>query len=117
MNDLSSMAQVKRKQWSNDDMVAAMNDVKETIYSAAKKHNVPRRTLDDRLKGRVSHGTNPGPKKVLTSEEEGALVAYLKHMASCGFPLTLTMTKAFAWAIAIRSGKAERFSDTGPSMH
>ena len=98
----------------------AMTDVREgklTAYAAAKRYNVPRRTLDDRIKGRVEHGTNPGPSTVLTSEEEASLVAYLLYMAQHGFPLTPTMTKAFAWAIAIRSGKGHRFSDVGPSMH
>ena len=114
------MSKVKRRQWSNENMLMAMNDVKEgklTAYTAAKKYNVPRRTLDDRLKGRVQHGTNPGPSTVLTKEEEANLVAYLLHTAQHGFPLTPTMTKTFAWAIAIRSGKGDRFSEVGPSMH
>lgn len=114
------MSKVKRRQWLNENMLMAMNDVKEgklTAYAAAKKYDVPRRTLDDRLKGRVQHGTNPGPLTVLTKEEEASLVAYLLHMAQHGFPLTPTMTKAFAWAIAIRYGKGDRFSEVGLSMH
>lgn len=114
------MSKVKRRQWLNENMLMAMNDVKEgklTAYAAAKKYDVPRRTLDDRLKGRVQHGTNPGPLTVLTKEEEASLVAYLLHMAQHGFPLTPTMTKAFAWAIAICYGKGDRFSEVGLSMH
>ena len=41
-----------------------------TVSAAAKQHVVPRKTLDDRIKGRVEHGTNPGPSTVLTAEEE-----------------------------------------------
>lgn len=81
------MAKVKRRQWSNESMLTAMNDVNEgklTTYAAAKKYDIPRRTLDDRLKGRVKHGTNPGPSTVLTSEEEAGLVAYLLYMAKHG---------------------------------
>ena len=33
------------------------------------------------------------------------------------FPLTRPLTKAFAWAIAVRSGKAERFGKEGPSKN
>lgn len=54
---------VKRKQWQDKDMVLAMEAVserKESIYSASKRYNVPRRTLEDRVKGRVKHGVNPG---------------------------------------------------------
>ena len=31
------------------------------------------------------------------------------------FPLTRPLTNAFAWAIAVRSGKADRFGKEGPS--
>ena len=110
-----------RKQWNDDDMVAAMQAVEKkelTISAAATRFNVPRKTLDDRIKGRVQHGTTPGPSTVLTTEEEDALESYLIYMAQRGFPLTRTMTKAFAWAIAKRSGKADRFNpEYGPSEH
>ena len=49
---------------------------------------VPRRTLDDRIRGRVSNGSLPGPSTVLTKEEEDGLVAYLLYMADREFPLT-----------------------------
>ncbi len=110
-----------RKQWSNDDMVAAMQVVEKktlTVSCAAVKFNVPRKTLDDRVKGRVDHGMTPGPRTVLTAKEEEVLVSYLVHMAQRGFPLTRTMTKAFAWAIAKRSGTADRFNpEYGPGEH
>ena len=39
-------------------------------------------------------------------------------MADRGFPLTRTMVKAFAWAIARRSGNDKRFNaEQGPSEH
>ena len=112
----------KRKQWNNDGMVAAMKAVENEelpISAAASKFKVPRKTLDDRIKGRVQHGTAPGPSTVLTAEEEeDALQSYLIYMAQHGFPLTRTITKAFAWAITKRSGKAERFNyEYGPSEH
>ena len=31
-------------------------------------------------------------------------------MADCGLPLTRTMVKAFAWALAKRSGNGDRFN-------
>ena len=76
------------------------------------------KTLDDRVKGRVKHGTKPGPDTVLTVEEDAALVSYLVYMAEQGFPLTQTMTMAFARAISKRSGTANRFNpETGPGKH
>ena len=52
----------KRKQRNNDDMVVAMKAVEKeelTISAAASKFKVPRKTLDDRIKGRATawHGT------------------------------------------------------------
>ena len=80
-------------------MIAAMSAVRDrkvTISEAAKKYNVPRKTLNDRIKERVEHGSRPGPSTVLTKEEEeeDGLVSYLAYMAQRGFPLTRTLTKA-----------------------
>ena len=47
-----------------------------TVSEAYRQFNVRRKTLDDRVKGRVERGSNPGPNTALTAEEEKALVAY-----------------------------------------
>ena len=104
----------KRKLWKDEDMVSAMSAVENremTIYSAAAKFKVPRKTLDDRVKGLVRHGTNPGPCTALTREQEDALVSYLFYMAERGYPLTRTMVKAYGWAIAKKSGNGDRFNE------
>ena len=101
-------------------MVTAIADVKDqnlTVTAAARKHNVPRKTLDDRIKGKVVHGTHPGISTVLMAKEESALVSYLVYMANRGYPLTRTLTKAFAMAIAVRSGNEGRFGKDSPSEH
>ena len=74
----------KRKCWNPDDMqraIEAVSDEKLTVSAAARHFHVPRKTLDDRMKGLVQHGTNPGSKTVLSAEEEEALVQYLVYMA------------------------------------
>ena len=110
-----------RKMWNEESMVAAMEAVetnKMSVTAAAATFNVPRKTLDDRVKGRVKHGTKPGPSTALTLEEENALVSYLVYMANRGFPLTRTMVKAFAWAIAKCSENDGRFNqEYGPGEH
>ena len=53
-----------------------MDDVKSgrfTITAAATQFSVPRKTLDDRIKGRVTHGSKPGVSTALTSIEEESL--------------------------------------------
>ena len=86
-----------------------------TIAAAVSRLSVPRKTLDDRIKDRVTHGSKPGVSTALTHTEEDALVSYLIYMANYGFLLTHTMVKAFAWSIAKRSGKCDRFNlEYGP---
>lgn len=113
-----SVTRVKRKKWDDKSMrdaLKAVVDDRVSVSGAAKKFSVPRRTLDDRVKGRVRHGSCPGPKTALSKEEEGALCSYLIYMAERGFPLTPKMVMAFAWAIAIKSGRQHCFSDSGPT--
>ena len=86
-----------------------------TISAAAIKFSVPRNTLDDRIKGRIKHGSKPGVSTALSLFEEDSLVSYLIYMENRGFPLTRTMVKTFAWSIAKRCGMSNRFnSEYGP---
>ncbi len=117
----ASPSKKKRLQWRDEDMVAAVDAVSSgemTITASSRAFSVPRKTLDDRVKGHVTHGKKPGINTVLSAEEESSLVQYLLYMAQRGFPLTRTMTKAFAWAISKRSGTDNRFSKSdGPGEH
>ena len=83
-------------------MVKAMESVKEgmSVRGASMKFSVPHKTLEDRVKGRVPHGTNPGVKIILSKTVE--------DMAKRGFPLTRTMVKVYAWAIANYLGMIAR---------
>ena len=102
-------------------MVAAINAAKTnqmTISSAANHFHVPRKTLDDRIKGRVEHGSKPGRNPVLSAVKEDALVVYLLYMADLSFPLTRTIVKVFAWALAKQSGNGDHFNaETDPGEH
>ncbi len=111
----------KRKQWNEEDMGKALEAVKKseaTVSKAAKQFNVPRKTLDDRVKGRVCHGSKSGPATVFTSAEEDILCNYLIYVAERGFPLTRRMVMAYAWSLAKKLGRADRFNkDVGPGEH
>ena len=110
-----------RKLWKDEDMVAALESVYMKTLTAAQgvtMYNVPRKMLDDQVKGRVVHGTNPGRDTIFSPTEEKALSNYLVNMAERGFPLMCSMVMAFAWAIALRSGKGSHFNpELGPGEH
>ena len=89
-----------------------------SVSGAARQFQVPPKTLDDCVKGHVQHGAKPGPGTALTVEEEGALASYLLYMAERGFPLTINMARAFAWAVSLRAGTQARFNnETGPGKN
>ena len=48
---------------------------------------MPRKTLDDRIRGRVAPGKKLGRTTILTSAEEESLIQYLLYMGEHGFPL------------------------------
>ena len=58
----------KHKQWTEQEMLAAITMAENGEVSAnqaADAHGVPRSILKDRLNGRVTHGTKPGPRPSL----------------------------------------------------
>jgi len=97
------MSQIsKRKLWREEDMLRALRAVEEegvSVRQAAKINNVPRMTLADRVKGRVTHGHKSGQGLLLTDQDEQALVQYCLYSAGHGFPLTKAQLLAFATAI------------------
>ena len=55
---------------------------------------MPRKTLDDLIKGRVANGSKSRLLTALTPIEEDTLISYpIYIMANCGFPLTHTMLR------------------------
>ena len=77
----------KRMKWSAEAMVRAMKAVEDgsSIPLAAKSHNVPRMTLQDRMMGKVVHGTKPGESPYLNTEEEKELAEFIVENASVGY--------------------------------
>ena len=108
-------AHKKYSKWSPEQMQKAITAVREngvSISAAAKEHNVPRKTLSDKVNEK--HPLKPGRKTALSSEEELALVNYITYMADHAFPLTIPMIKSFASSIAKRSGNNDIFNlETG----
>jgi len=87
------------------------------VAQAARHYAVPRKSLENRVKGRVVRGTVLGPCHLL-DEEESALVEYIKYMAKGGFPMSRKIVCAYTISIAKQNGRAARLNlETGPSIH
>ena len=77
----------KRKLWNDSSMIEAMEAVKAGrlgVNRAAEEYNVPKTTLQNRLSGRVKHGTKSGPGSYLTSSEETELAKFLIDVCKMG---------------------------------
>lgn len=83
-------------------MCSAIDAVRggETIYRAAKLYRVPRQTLQDRISGRVTHGTNPGPKPYLSHTEENELAEFLIDTAKAGYGKSRKQVQMIATNVA-----------------
>ena len=88
-------------------MLAAITMAKnseESANQASDVHSVPRSTLKDRLKGRVTHETKLGPHPYLNSREEKELVDYLLDAAKTGFGKMRQQIKCIAENVAKEKG-------------
>jgi len=64
------------RKWSNESMLKAVRSGAMGANRAVRMY-----TLEDRLSGRVKHGTNPGPFPYLTSNEEADLLSRVRANA------------------------------------
>ena len=61
----------------------------QSIRSLSKKFNIPRRTLRGYVCNPEKTTTaKPGPERMLTLDEETALIDYIMYMAEHNFPLS-----------------------------
>ena len=60
----------KRKQWSEENMAAALRNVEQgsSVTRASRNFAVTRTTLHDRVSGRVVHGVKPAPSFTLMTQ-------------------------------------------------
>ena len=65
----------------------AIDEVKKGVSQreVCKMYNIPRSTLQNKLKG--AHSLNPGRRTVLSADEEKSIVDHVICVANWGFPL------------------------------
>ena len=80
----------KYKAWDDLTMEKAITLCEDgtSVRHAAELCGVPKCTLQDRVSGKVQHGTRLGPDPYLTVEEEEELASFLCKCAKIGYPHT-----------------------------
>ena len=97
---------VKRKQWTKDQMDAAIESAKSGMAAnrAAELDGVPKSTLKDRLSGQIMHGKNPGPRPYLDPSEEVELSKHLLMTSKIGLGKTRREAMAIVETVAKDKG-------------
>jgi len=85
----------KQLKWSDQSMLVAIKAVYNgrSIKRAALEHNVPRTMLNDRITGRVHHGSKPGARPYLNKVEENELADFIEVVARIGYGKTRKQIK------------------------
>lgn len=78
--------------YSQQQLICAIQEVKNgvTQFAAAKKYNIPRSTLFNKISGKALMGKKSGPGTVLSSEEENIVKKWMFTLGIRGFPVTKT---------------------------
>ena len=100
----------KRKQWTDEAMRAAIAAVKNgmSVCRAATIHDVPRTTLQDRISGRVVHGTKSGPLSYLSHQEENDFSKFIEETAKAGYGRSRKQIKKIAEDVAHDKGLLDK---------
>lgn len=91
------VSRTKRRmyQYTEEDLKNALREIRENkmkIREASRRFNVPRATIQDRIKGRVPDLLRkPGPPPLLTVKGEEKIKNWIINLAKCGFPITKQM--------------------------
>eukprot|EP00794_Sanderia_malayensis_P018178 gene18178-19992_t len=97
----------ERIRWTKEDMEKALAAVKEgkmSIRCAAKFYNIPKSTLGDAVTGKCTIGKSPGPKRLLTDEEETALAGWLMTLQKIGKQISIPEVLNTVKAILDKNG-------------
>jgi len=105
----------KKRLWSEEDMDKALVAVREdgvSLSSAARKSNIPRQTLHDRLHSKYN-STKYGRPTCLSDIEEEILLDFITYKSTVHEPLNITEIRMLATAIAKGNGRPNRFKKKG----
>lgn len=105
------------KKYSAEDLQDALDEIRSgslSVYGASSKFNIPKQTLNDKIKGK--HTKKPGSEQILSNELEDRLAAHISFNAEFGTPLTKTQILKIAGEMAnLNPDPAKHFKNGAPS--
>lgn len=119
-----TMVHPKRKRYksnySSEDMHKAIQSVTEGKMStrmAAHMYNIPRSTLQDKLSLHSPVDTRPGPKQILSSQEEGMLIDTILKRMEKGEEFSVSDLRLSIKDILDRDQRPNPFKNNSPGRH
>ncbi|CAB3221194.1 unnamed protein product [Arctia plantaginis] len=104
-----------RGNWSEETLQCAIYSIKNeglSIYSAAIRYNIPRKTLERRFKTDNMKKGPMGPSCMFGEENEKKLSVHIKTMQARGFPLTINDVRVIAFKFAENLNLKHKFNKT-----
>ena len=109
---------MQKRKYDQDTLLQAVSAVKQgrlTVSKAAEEFSVPRKTVDNHVKGVYKKHAH-GPERMITEEEETAIVNYIKYMSRQGFPLTRAILRTYIISLCKSKESTSLFNlEKGPS--
>lgn len=98
-----------KKTWTDEKLYEAIFDVIDegfTIYQAAERHGIPRRTLQNHLDGtsNSTSSTQAQPAQRLTPSQESKIVEWIKRQENLGYAPTARVVRALATSFCRKGG-------------
>ena len=106
---------MEKRKYTPVQLQNAVSDVKRrrlTLSKAAQEYDIPKQTLDDHIKGRVTQHRRGAPA-TLTEIEEEALAEYVALLSYRGFPMTRHDLRTFIQDMT--KDRPTKFSAKGPA--
>lgn len=106
------MPNKKRAQWAEEQLVDAMNAVRNGMppFRAASMYNIPRRTLRNHLES-GSFKKKLGRHPILSEGQERELVRRIGRLCDVGMPLTPKILRKSVYAFVNETNIRHTFSD------
>lgn len=102
-----------RAEWSEESLKLAIHAVKNegvSVFAASNMYQIPRKTLERRVKNGNDKKGPLGPTSIFGEENESKLASHIINLQEKGFPLTINDVRTIAFKFAEQLHLNHRFN-------